>query len=195
MSSLVLIIFNGQISKKFNLVEYSLSIFNPLHTFVVIPQICSNKVTGNKNVLTERELSVRVVKSQRKTSWYFTLSCLNLLKTRKVNLWCAKWSISTLKNRLKLEYLHLKNVLRRPAMVGYSFIHFPDFQSPDFWVKWLGRSALIKSCGITKEFIAMIWKLQAVVFFLFSFFEETKVEVDTTSIILSYIYHPGNINK
>ena len=34
---------------------------------------------------------------------------------------------------------------------------------------------------------------QAVV--VFSVSEETKFEVDTTSIILSYLYHFGNVNK
>ena len=36
-------------------------------------------------------------------------------------------------------------------------------------------------------------KLQEVVIFLDS--EETKFEVNTTSIILSYLYHFGNVNK
>ena len=36
-------------------------------------------------------------------------------------------------------------------------------------------------------------QLQAVVFF--SFYEETKFKVDTTSIILKYIYNSGNLNK
>ena len=39
----------------------------------------------------------------------------------------------------------------------------------------------------------MLVKLQAVVVVLVS--EETKFEVDTTSIILSYLYHFGNVNK
>ena len=41
--------------------------------------------------------------------------------------------------------------------------------------------------------MAMVLKLQAVV--VFSVSEETKFEVDTTFIILSYLYHFGNINK
>ena len=36
-------------------------------------------------------------------------------------------------------------------------------------------------------------QLKAVVFF--SFYEETKFKVDTTSIILKYIYNSGNLNK
>ena len=43
-----------------------------------------------------------------------------------------------------------------------------------------------------KEFMAMFGKLQAVVFW---FSVETKFEVDTTSIILSYIYQFRNVNK
>ena len=39
----------------------------------------------------------------------------------------------------------------------------------------------------------MVWKLQAVV--IFSASEETKLVVDTTSIILSYFCHFGNANK
>ena len=52
----------------------------------------------------------------------------------------------------------------------------------------------MKSCGITKKFMAMVWKLQCVVC-LFFFSKEAKYEVDTTSIILSYIYHSENVNK
>ena len=48
----------------------------------------------------------------------------------------------------------------------------------------------MKSWGI-KELMTMVWKLQDVVF---SFSEETKFEVDTTSVILSYIYS-RNVNK
>ena len=39
----------------------------------------------------------------------------------------------------------------------------------------------------------MVKKLQAVV--VFSASEETKFEADTSSIILSYLYHLGNVNK
>ena len=39
----------------------------------------------------------------------------------------------------------------------------------------------------------MVWKLQA--FAVLSLSEVTKFELDTTSIILSYIYHSGNVNK
>ena len=39
----------------------------------------------------------------------------------------------------------------------------------------------------------MVWKLQVDV--ISSASEETKLEVDTTSIILSYLYHSGNVNK
>ena len=59
-----------------------------------------------------------------------SLKCELLLKRKKVNLWCARWSIFTLKNRLKinteavLELLHLKNILCRPTMVGYRFSNF-----------------------------------------------------------------------
>ena len=49
---------------------------------------------------------------------------------------------------------------------------------------------LIKSCDITKEF--MVWKLQAV---FFSIFEEIKFEVDTSSIILSCLFHFGKAKK
>ena len=55
------------------------------------------------------------------------------------------------------------------------------------------RKPLIKSCGITKELMGIVSKLQAIV--VFSASEETKFEVDTTSIILSYLYHFGNLNK
>ena len=43
------------------------------------------------------------------------------------------------------------------------------------------------------ESMGMVWKLQAVVVFLIS--KETKIKVDTTSIILSYLYYFGNVNK
>ena len=63
-----------------------------------------------------------------------SLKCKNkqlklLLKRRKVNLWGVRWSIFTLKSRLKinveavLEHLPLKNFLRWPIMVGYRFTH------------------------------------------------------------------------
>ena len=50
----------------------------------------------------------------------------------------------------------------------------------------------MKSCGITKECMAMVSELQAVVF---SFSKGTKLEVDIISIIVSYIYHSGNIHR
>ena len=64
-----------------------------------------------------------------------SLKCKNkqlllLLKRRKVNLRCARWSIFTYKNRLKinaeavLKHLHLKNFLRCPNMLGCRFSHF-----------------------------------------------------------------------
>ena len=205
--------------------------FLSLHNFVVIPKIRSKIRRCNKKVSTEQELSVRVAKSQRKTSCYFIFRCLTwkltwladnflqnksnfficsqfrleenffkcvffievsvywallnwtkqctaryllvqncphycfsqhrcargefcpccskrnanhalmmflkfiysknvkinklLLKRRKVNLRCARWSIFTLKNRLKinaeavLEHGHLNNFLHHPTMVGY----------------------------------------------------------------------------
>ena len=40
--------------------------------------------------------------------------------------------------------------------------------------------------------MAMVWKLQAIVF---SFSEETTYDVDTTSIILSYVIIPGMKNN
>ena len=39
----------------------------------------------------------------------------------------------------------------------------------------------------------IVWKLQTVV--VFSVSEETKFEVDTTSVTLSCLYHFGNVNK
>ena len=39
--------------------------------------------------------------------------------------------------------------------------------------------------------MAMVLKLQAI----FPVSEETKFEVDTTSKLLSYIYHSENVNK
>ena len=56
---------------------------------------------------------------------------------------------------------------------------------------WLPIWPFIKSHDKTKEF--MLWKLQAVV--VSSVSEETKFEVDTTSLILRYIYHFGNVKK
>ena len=50
---------------------------------------------------------------------------------------------------------------------------------------------LIKSRDITKEFV--VWKLQIVV--AFSVSEGTNFEVDTISIILSYLYHVGNVKQ
>ena len=41
--------------------------------------------------------------------------------------------------------------------------------------------------------MAIVSKLQAVV--AFSFSEETEFKVDTTSIILSYVHHSGNVDK
>ena len=41
--------------------------------------------------------------------------------------------------------------------------------------------------------MSMVWKLQAVV--IFSVSEETKFNVDTTSIILSCFYHFGDVKK
>ena len=41
----------------------------------------------------------------------------------------------------------------------------------------------------------MLVKLQAVVVVVILVSEETKFEVDTTSTILSYLYHFGNVNK
>ena len=41
--------------------------------------------------------------------------------------------------------------------------------------------------------MTMVWKLLAVI--VFSVSEKTKFEVDTTSIILSYLYHYGNVNR
>ena len=110
--------------------------------FCCYSKIRSNKGTGNEKVSTEQESSVRLVKSQRKTSWYFTLPCL----TCKINLieWykmffqnffiCSQFRLeenffkaravqsampTMIKNRIKinaeaiLEHLHLKNLLRR----------------------------------------------------------------------------------
>ena len=79
-----------------------------------------------------------------------SLKCKNkqlklIVKRRKVNLGCARWSIFTLNNRLKinaevvLQHLHLKNFLRRPTLLGY---WYANVQSPDFWLKRLGRSAV-----------------------------------------------------
>ena len=48
-----------------------------------------------------------------------------------------------------------------------------------------------QSCDVAKEI--RVWKLQTAIIFLVS--EETKFEVDTTSIILSHLYHFGNVNK
>ena len=51
--------------------------FLSLHNFVVIPKIRSKIRRWNKKVSTEQELlSVRVAKSQRKTSCYFIFRCL-----------------------------------------------------------------------------------------------------------------------
>ena len=41
--------------------------------------------------------------------------------------------------------------------------------------------------------MGIVWKLQAAV--VFSASEETKFEVDTTSMILGYLQHVGNVNK
>ena len=41
----------------------------------------------------------------------------------------------------------------------------------------------------------MLVKLQAVVVAVNLVSEETKFKVDTTSIILRYLYHFGNVNK
>ena len=41
----------------------------------------------------------------------------------------------------------------------------------------------------------MLAKLQAVVAVAVLVSEETKFEVDTTSMILNYLYHFGNVNK
>ena len=43
------------------------------------------------------------------------------------------------------------------------------------------------------ELMGMVWKLQAAV--IFSASKETKFEVDTTSIILGYLYHLRNVNE
>ena len=51
----------------------------------------------------------------------------------------------------------------------------------------------MKSCDITKEVTAIFRKLQAAV--VFRFREKTKFETDTTSIIVSYLYHFRNVNK
>ena len=50
----------------------------------------------------------------------------------------------------------------------------------------------MKSCDITKEVTAIFRKLQAAVVW---FQEKTKFETDTTSIIVSYLYHFRNVNK
>ena len=47
--------------------------------------------------------------------------------------------------------------------------------------------------GITKELMFMAGKLQVVD--VFSISKETMFDVDTTSVILSYLYHFGNENK
>lgn len=51
----------------------------------------------------------------------------------------------------------------------------------------------MKSCDITKEVTTIFRKSQAAV--VFRFREKTKFETDTTSIIVSYLYHFGNIKK
>ena len=51
----------------------------------------------------------------------------------------------------------------------------------------------LSSDGITKELMFMAGKLQVIDVFLIS--KETMFDVDTTSIILSYLYHFGNENK
>ena len=47
--------------------------------------------------------------------------------------------------------------------------------------------------GITKELMFVAGKLQVVD--VFSISKETMFDVDTTSVILSYLYHFGNENK
>ena len=76
-------------------------------------------------------------------------------------------------------------VFLRMCFLGCFFTVLPswDYKQLHIIYVWLPIWPLIKSCGITKEFMAMIWKLQTVVVFLVS--EETKFEVDTTSIVLS----------
>ena len=51
----------------------------------------------------------------------------------------------------------------------------------------------IMPCDMTKELMGMVQKLQAVVVFLAS--KETKSDVDTTTIILSYLCHFGNVSE
>ena len=48
-----------------------------------------------------------------------------------------------------------------------------------------------QSCDVANEI--SVWKLQTAIIFLVS--EETKFDVDTTSMILSHLYHFGNVNK
>ena len=56
---------------------------------------------------------------------------------------------------------------------------------------WLQIWHLMKSYDVIKEFT--VWKLQATSVFLVS--EGTKLEVDTSSIVLSYLYHFRNVKK
>ena len=75
-------------------------------------------------------------------------------------------------------------------VISLQFYHH-ETRINEVLLTWFPIRLLIKSCYITKEFI--VWNIPAVV--VFSVSEQTKFEVDNTSIILSYLCHFGDLKK